>query len=53
MVKKAVLLVRLVEESIERANEEIEREILEGLSEGLPTIPWVEEVEKVIVSENS
>jgi len=53
MVKKAVLLVRLVEESVERANEEIEREIFEELSEDLPRIPWVAEVEKVTVSESS
>jgi hypothetical protein len=39
MAKKAVLVVRLVEESIERADEEIEREISEELSEGLPKIP--------------
>jgi len=53
MVKKAILLVRLVEESVERTNEEIEREIFEELSEGLPKIPWFEKVEKVAVSESS
>jgi len=53
MVKKAVLLMRLVEESVERTNEEIEREIFEELSEDLPKIPWVEEVEKVTVSDSS
>jgi hypothetical protein len=53
MVKKAVLLMRLVEESVERTNEEIEREIFEELSEGLSRIPWVEKVEKVTVSESS
>jgi len=53
MVKKAVILVRLVEESIERANEDIEKEIFEELCEGLPKIPWFEEVEKVTVSERS
>ncbi len=50
MVKKAVLLVRLVEESVKIANEEIEREIFEELSEGFTGIPWVE---KVTVSESS
>ncbi|MGD8543868.1 MAG: hypothetical protein PVG48_01965 [Candidatus Bathyarchaeota archaeon] len=53
MVKKAVLLMRLVEESVERTNEEIEREIFEELSEGLSKIPWVAKVKKVTVSENS
>jgi len=53
MVKKAILLVRLVEESVERTNEEIEREIFEELSEGLPKIPWFGKVEKVTVSESS
>jgi len=53
MVKKAVLLVRLVEESVERANEEIEREIFEELSEGFTRIPWFAKIEKVTVSESS
>jgi hypothetical protein len=53
MVKKAVLLMRLVEESVERTNEEIERKIFEELSEDLFKIPWVAKVEKVTVSENS
>jgi len=53
MVKKAVILIQLVEESIGRANEDIEREISEELSEGLPKIPWFGKVEKVTVSESS
>ena len=46
-------MVRLVEESIEKKNEEIEGEIFEELSEDLPKIPWFEKVEKVTVSESS
>jgi len=53
MVKRAVILVQLVEESVERANEDIEKEIFEELCEGLPKIPWFEKVEKVTVSESS
>ena len=49
--KRAVIVIRLVEESVEKANEEIEREIFEELSEGFPTIPWLERVEKVTVTE--
>jgi len=48
--KRAVIVIRLVEESVEKANEEIEREIFEELS-GFPTIPWLERVEKVTVTE--
>jgi len=51
MRKKAVIVVSLVEESAEKANEEIEREIFEELSKGLPKIPWMKKVEKVTVTE--
>jgi len=51
MVKRAVILVRLVKESVERADEDIEKEIFEELCEGLPKIPWSERVEKVTVIE--
>lgn len=47
MTKKAVIVISLVEESIE----EIEKEILEELSKGLPKIPWLKKVEKVTVEE--
>jgi len=39
MGKKAVIVVSLVEESAEKANEEIEREILEELLGNSPRIP--------------
>jgi len=49
--KKAVIIINLVEESIEKANEEIEKEILQELTDDLPVIPWLEKVEKVTVIE--
>jgi len=49
MDKKAVITVRLVEESAEHLDEEIEKEIYsELLEEGL-RIPWAKEIEKVTV----
>ena len=36
MTKKAVIMISLVEESVEKANEEIEKDISEELSEGFP-----------------
>lgn len=51
MTKKAVIVICLVEESIKKANEEIEKEILEELSREPPKIPWFKSVEKVTVTE--
>jgi len=51
MGKKAVIVVSLVEESAEKPNEEIEREIVEELSREPARIPWMKEVEKVTVTE--
>lgn len=51
MPKKAIIAVSLVEESVEKSNEEIEKEIFEELSKGLPKIPWCKKVEKVTVTE--
>jgi len=53
MSKKAVIVIRLVEESLEIANEKIEKEILEDLSTGEPKIPWFKSVEKVTVVEEA
>lgn len=50
MSKKAVIVISLVEESFEKSNEEIEKEIFEELSKSLP-IPWCKKVEKVTVTE--
>lgn len=49
--KKAIIVIRLVEESAEKSNEEIEKDILEELSKHPPVIPWLKRVEKVTVSE--
>ena len=51
MTKKALIMISLVEESVEKANEEIEKEILEELSKDLPKIPWLRNVEKVTVTD--
>ena len=51
MTKKAVISISLVEGSVERANEEIEKDILEELSEDLPSIPWFKSAEKVTVTD--
>jgi len=51
MTKKAVIMISLVEESVEKANEEIEEDILEELSEGFLKIPWSKDVEKVTVTD--
>jgi hypothetical protein len=50
MVKKAVIEVLLVEESAEKMNEEIEKEIFEELSKNLQVIPWAAKIEKVTVT---
>ena len=51
MVKKAVIEISLVEESAEKANKEIEKEIFNDLSEGRLVIPWCKKVEKVTVTQ--
>jgi len=47
--KKAFITILLVKESEKKSNKEIEKEIFESLSKGLPRIPWLAEVEKVTV----
>ena len=49
--KKAVIVIRLVEESAEKSNEEIEKEIIEELSREPSAIPWLKKIEKVTVTE--
>lgn len=51
MNKKAIIVIRLVEESAEKSNEEIEKEIMEELSREPARIPWLKEVKKVTVTE--
>lgn len=50
MVKKAIVQFRLVEESAEKTNEELEKEIFQALSRSSET-PWMAKVEKVKVTE--
>ncbi len=50
-VKKVIIIINLVEESIEKPNDEIEKEILHELTDDMPIIPWLESVEKVSVVE--
>jgi hypothetical protein len=49
--KKAVITIQLVEESADKSNEALEKEIFESLSKELPRIPWLAEVKKVRVME--
>jgi len=51
MDKKATIEISLVEESAEKVNEEIEKEIMEELSKYPALIPWMKEVERVTVTE--
>lgn len=51
MVKKAVIVISLVEESTKVANEKIEKDVLNELSEEPSRIPWLKEVQKVTVTE--
>jgi hypothetical protein len=49
MVKKAVIEVLLVDESVQATNRQIEKEIHEQLSRNLHAIPWAAKLEKVTV----
>jgi len=51
MVKKAEILVALVDESGEKSNDEIAKEILVELQKFPQVIPWVEKVLMVSVNE--
>jgi len=51
MDKKVIIELSLVEESVEKANAEIEKEIFDELSGNVPVIPWCKKVEKVTVTE--
>lgn len=53
MVRKAIIVVRLVEESVEKTTEEIEEIIAEELSEFPPKIPFQQKIENVTVTEKS
>lgn len=51
MPKKVVIVATLVEESEEKSNEELEKEILVELSKGPARIPWVDQIDEVKVME--
>ena len=51
MVKQVVIVFSLVEESIGKADKDIEEEIFNDLCESWPVIPWCRKVEKVTVAE--
>jgi hypothetical protein len=51
MVKKVVIEILLVEESVEAMNRNIESEILKELSKNIHVIPWAAKIEKVAVKE--
>jgi len=49
MGKTAIIVIRLIEESVEKENEMIEKEIFEEFSKGIPKIPCFQKVETVVV----
>jgi len=49
--KKVIIVISLVKEAQEEANEMIKKEIFQELSKGIPKIPWCKKVEKVEVVE--
>ena len=49
LVKKAVIELSLVEESVEKSSQEIADEIFADISKGRITIPWCKQVTKVVV----
>ncbi|NIR87980.1 hypothetical protein GWO13_10705 [Candidatus Bathyarchaeota archaeon] len=52
MVKKAVITILLVEESRERSNEELRKEIFDALSRAPAKIPWMKNVKQVEILES-
>lgn len=52
MAKKAVIVVTLVDESEEKTNEELEKEIFYELSKAPLVIPWMKQLEKVEIIES-
>ena len=51
-MKKAIIEVQLIKEATETSNEELEKEILQELSDELPKIPWQGKIKKVTVVED-
>jgi len=53
MVKKAIIEILLVPESLDKSCEEIEEEILKEFQEGFLIIPYCDRVEKIKIIETS
>jgi len=53
LTKKAIIVIKLVEESKSKSNRELEREIHSELSKLPQKIPWMESIEKVTVVEKN
>ncbi|MBX5328613.1 MAG: hypothetical protein QHH18_07460 [Candidatus Bathyarchaeota archaeon] len=51
MTKKATIIITLIEESKQKTNQQLEKEIYTALTEGIPKIPWMKEIEKVRVTD--
>ena len=51
MIKKAIIVISLVEEAKEKEGTELEKEISEGLAKWPVIIPWMKDIEKVAVIE--
>ena len=51
MAKKAVITITLVEESRERSNKELRKEIFDALSKAPAKIPWMKDVKQVEIVE--
>jgi hypothetical protein len=49
--KKAVIVVELIDESVNEADEKIVRELLNWLLEDAVFVPWVKEVKSVTVKD--
>jgi hypothetical protein len=49
--KRAIITIELVDESIEEADEEIERELLDWFREDAISIPWVKDVKDITVKD--
>jgi len=49
MVKKVIIQILLVQESLDKPSGEIEDKILKEFQEGSLTIPWSAEIEKIKV----
>jgi len=47
MVKKAVIMISLVKESAEKANDEIEKEIFKELTEHPAKVPWIKKLRRL------